>query len=83
MASKFALDRIHSFPIFNHSCYSTTKTDMSLMEINHHLHLEKKSFKGYFFGFLMIFLAITMGFFAAISGKALATIPPKKNIPVF
>jgi hypothetical protein len=34
------------------------------MEVNHHPNVEKKSFKEYFLEFLMIFLAVTMGFFA-------------------
>ena len=34
------------------------------MEVHHHPHVEKKGFKEYFFEFLMIFLAVTMGFFA-------------------
>ena len=34
------------------------------MEVHHHPHVEKKSFKEYFLEFLMIFLAVTMGFFA-------------------
>jgi hypothetical protein len=34
------------------------------MEIHHHPHVEKKNFKEYFLEFLMIFLAVTMGFFA-------------------
>ena len=37
------------------------------MEVHHHPHLpqgEKKKFKEYFLEFLMIFLAVTMGFFA-------------------
>jgi hypothetical protein len=34
------------------------------MEVHHHPHVEKKNFKEYFFEFLMIFLAVTMGFFA-------------------
>src|SRR5665213_3397050 len=36
------------------------------MEVHHHpdLHHEKKSFKEYFLEFLMIFLAVTMGFIA-------------------
>jgi hypothetical protein len=36
----------------------------SNMEVHHHPNLEKKSFKEYFLEFLMIFLAVTMGFFA-------------------
>jgi hypothetical protein len=34
------------------------------MEVHHHPHVEKKGFKAYFLEFLMIFLAVTMGFFA-------------------
>jgi hypothetical protein len=34
------------------------------MEVHHHPHEEKKNFKEYFLEFLMIFLAVTMGFFA-------------------
>ena len=34
------------------------------MEVHHHPQIEKKNFKEYFFEFLMIFLAVTMGFFA-------------------
>lgn len=34
------------------------------MEVHHHPQVEKKSFKEYFLEFLMIFLAVTMGFFA-------------------
>ena len=34
------------------------------MEVHHHPHIEKKSFKEYFFEGLMIFLAVSMGFIA-------------------
>ena len=34
------------------------------MEVHHHPHVEKKNFKEYFLEFLMIFLAVTLGFFA-------------------
>lgn len=34
------------------------------MEVHHHPHVSQKKFKEYFFEFLMIFLAVTMGFFA-------------------
>ena len=34
------------------------------MEVHHHPHIEKKSFKEYLLEGLMIFLAVTMGFFA-------------------
>jgi hypothetical protein len=34
------------------------------MEVHHHPQVDKKSFKEYFLEFLMIFLAVTLGFFA-------------------
>ena len=34
------------------------------MEVHHHPHVEKKSFKEYLLEGLMIFLAVTMGFIA-------------------
>jgi hypothetical protein len=34
------------------------------MEVHHHPNVDKKRFKEYFLEFLMIFLAVTMGFFA-------------------
>src|SRR5580658_7941316 len=34
------------------------------MEVHHHPQVENKRFKEYFLEFLMIFLAVTMGFFA-------------------
>ena len=34
------------------------------MEVHHHPHVEKKSFKEYLLEFIMIFLAVTLGFFA-------------------
>jgi hypothetical protein len=34
------------------------------MEVHHHPHVESKRFKEYFLEFLMIFLAVTLGFFA-------------------
>ena len=34
------------------------------MEVHHHPHVEKKRFKEYFLDFVMIFLAVTLGFFA-------------------
>lgn len=34
------------------------------MEVRHHPHVEKKKFKEYFLEFLMIFLAVLLGFFA-------------------
>jgi hypothetical protein len=32
------------------------------MEVHHHPKAEKKNFKEYFFEFIMIFLAVTLGF---------------------
>lgn len=34
------------------------------MEVHHHPHVAKKNFKEYFLEFIMIFLAVTLGFFA-------------------
>ena len=34
------------------------------MEVHHHPHVEKKNFKEYFLEFVMIFLAVTLGFLA-------------------
>src|ERR1700731_4697152 len=43
-----------------------TQPATNTMEVHHHpdLHHEKKPWKEYFLEFLMIFLAVTMGFFA-------------------
>jgi hypothetical protein len=40
------------------------KSEYKIMEVHHHPRVEKKNFKEYFLEFLMIFLAVTMGFFA-------------------
>jgi hypothetical protein len=40
------------------------KQEIKTMEVHHHPHVEKKSFKEYLLEGLMIFLAVTMGFFA-------------------
>ena len=40
------------------------KLQTEQMEVHHHPKVEKKNFKEYFLEFLMIFLAVTMGFFA-------------------
>jgi hypothetical protein len=34
------------------------------MEVHHHPHVEKKNFKEYLLEFMMIFLAVTLGFIA-------------------
>jgi hypothetical protein len=41
-----------------------TKSEIKEMEVHHHPHVEKKNFKEYFLEFIMIFLAVTLGFFA-------------------
>jgi hypothetical protein len=45
---------------------SNRKSEIRNMEVHHHpdLHHKRKNFKEYFLEFLMIFLAVTMGFFA-------------------
>ena len=42
------------------------KSETEAMEVHHHpdLHHKKKNFREYFLEFLMIFLAVTMGFIA-------------------
>jgi hypothetical protein len=39
-------------------------TSLPNMEVHHHPNVEKKNFKEYFLEFVMIFLAVTIGFFA-------------------
>jgi hypothetical protein len=39
------------------------------MEVHHHPHVEKKNFKEYLLEGLMIFIAVTMGFFAGTFKK--------------
>ena len=41
-----------------------TETEIKSMEVHHHPHVEKKSFKEYLLEGLMIFLAVSMGFIA-------------------
>lgn len=41
-----------------------TKPETENMEVHHHPHVEKKNFKEYLLEGLMIFIAVTMGFFA-------------------
>jgi len=43
--------------------HHSTKTNRNI-EVHHHPHVGKKSFKEYVLEGLMIFLAVTMGFFA-------------------
>jgi len=49
------------------------------MEVHHHPHVEKKNFKEYFLEFLMIFLAVTMGFFAESLREHLVNINKEKE----
>src|ERR1700694_1072284 len=44
----------------------TPETQSTIMEVHHHpdLHHKRKRFREYFLEFLMIFLAVTLGFFA-------------------
>src|ERR1700733_15170312 len=46
------------------SSISSSETSTPAMEVHHHPNVEKKNFKEYFLEFIMIFLAVTMGFFA-------------------
>ena len=48
----------------NESSLPQSKTQPQNMEVHHHPNVEKKKFKEYFLEFLMIFLAVTLGFFA-------------------
>jgi len=49
------------------------------MEVHHHPHVEKKAFKGYLLEGLMIFLAVTMGFFAESYREHLAERKEEKD----
>jgi len=49
------------------------------MEVHHHPHVEKKNFKEYFLEFLMIFLAVTMGFIAESLRENLVNNEKEKN----
>jgi hypothetical protein len=52
------------------------------MEVHHHPNVEKKGFKEYFLEFLMIFLAVTMGFFAESFREHLADLKKEKGFMV-
>jgi hypothetical protein len=49
------------------------------MEVHHHPHVEKKGFKEYFLEFLMIFLAVTLGFFAESLREHLVNVKKEKE----
>src|SRR5450432_4322231 len=55
-----------SDPNMQDSLISSSETQPPNMEVHHHpdLHHKKKHWKEYFLEFLMIFLAVTMSFFA-------------------
>lgn len=40
----------------------TSELQTEQMEVHHHPHVEKKNFKEYFLEFVMIFLAVFLGF---------------------
>ena len=48
----------------NISEQQTINYKLKTMEVHHHPHVEKKNFKEYFLEFVMIFLAVTLGFIA-------------------
>ena len=53
------------------------------MEVHHHPHAEKKNFKEYFLEFLMIFLAVSMGFIAEnIRERFANTETEKRNMEI-
>jgi len=52
------------------------------MEVHHHPSVEKKNFKAYFLEFLMIFLAVTMGFFAETIRENIAEHATGKELAV-
>jgi hypothetical protein len=49
------------------------------MEVHHHPNVEKKNLKEYFLEFLMIFLAVTMGFFAESLREHIVNIDKEKE----
>ena len=57
-------EELTSNAIVQDSTISQSETKTPDMEVHHHPNVEKKNFKEYFLEFLMIFLAVTMGFFA-------------------
>jgi hypothetical protein len=65
--------------IMQASPISPSETQPTDMEVHHHpdLHHKPKKWKEYFLEFLMIFLAVTLGFLPRISGNILLirTIP--------
>lgn len=72
-----------SLPTEQESEISNNKLEIKNMEVHHHPHVEKKSFKEYLLEGLMIFLAVTMGFIAEnIREKSSEHETEKKNIEI-
>ena len=67
--------------IVQDSAISTSETKTPDMEVHHHpdLHHKRKNFKEYFLEFLMIFLAVTLGFFAENIREHLISGEKEKN----
>ncbi len=61
---KLALERNEKSEIKNKSEIEHPTSEIKNMEVHHHPEVEKKGFKEYILEGLMIFLAVTMGFFA-------------------
>ena len=59
-------DELSADTIVQDSSISPSETKTPDMEVHHHpdLHHKRKNFREYFLEFLMIFLAVTMGFIA-------------------
>src|SRR3954453_7626218 len=51
-------------PVETNQTSEISKSEIKEMEVYHHPKVEKKNLKEYFLEFLMIFLAVTMGFIA-------------------
>ena len=52
------------------------------MEVHHHPHVEKKNFKEYFLEFIMIFLAVTLGFIAESLREHLVNVKKEKEYTI-
>jgi hypothetical protein len=57
-----------------------TPSDIKNMEVHHHPSVEKKNFKEYFLEFIMIFLAVAMGFLQRTSGNIFRTQKKKRSL---
>jgi hypothetical protein len=70
--------------IVQDSSISSSETKIPDMEVHHHpdLHHKRKNFREYFLEFLMIFLAVTMGFFAESLRENIARHEKEKQLMV-